>query len=208
MKRFCFLAVLIALSVAWVRRPMPAFDFIQRRQPPGAHRIRQALPFGVVRLDVDLQTPRLAPQARPLRRRARRVRAGKACAAVPQTVSPPAPPATTAPAKTIVPRRRRRLHGGRIEELTVDVPPLAPPPVQQRFNSSAAGAIGRKTGREPRSLRRRSSASRIRPRKKRRRILRSATGRPKARERCGSESAAMRCAASCSVHRTRSAKRS
>ena len=31
------------------------FDFIQRRQPSGAHRILQALPFGLVRLDVDLQ---------------------------------------------------------------------------------------------------------------------------------------------------------
>ncbi len=60
MKRFCFLAVLIALNSSGLCRQV---DFIQRRQPPGAHRILQALPFGVVRQDVDLQKPRLAPQA-------------------------------------------------------------------------------------------------------------------------------------------------
>src|SRR2546430_679061 len=43
--------------------PCRSFDFIQRRQPSGAHRILQALPFAIVREDVDLQTPRLAPQA-------------------------------------------------------------------------------------------------------------------------------------------------
>ena len=63
MKRLCFLAVLMLLSFFGLCRP---FDFIQRRQPSGAHRILQALPFGLVRLDVDLQKARLAPQARPL----------------------------------------------------------------------------------------------------------------------------------------------
>ena len=63
MKRLCFLAVLMALSFFGPCRP---FDFIQPRQPSGAHRILQALPFGFVRLGVDLQTPQLAPPARPL----------------------------------------------------------------------------------------------------------------------------------------------
>ena len=60
MKRLCFLAVLMALAFFGPCRP---FDFIQPRQTSGAHRIRQALPFVIVRLGIDLQTPQLAPQA-------------------------------------------------------------------------------------------------------------------------------------------------
>ena len=60
MKRFCFLAVLIALSSSAYAGGSISFSV-------GGHRVHieilQALPFGLVYLDVDLQTPRLAPQA-------------------------------------------------------------------------------------------------------------------------------------------------
>ena len=62
MKRFCFLAVLIALTSSAHAGRSISFSV-------GGHRVQieflQALPFGVVRLDVDLQKARLAPQARP-----------------------------------------------------------------------------------------------------------------------------------------------
>ena len=64
MKRFCFLAVLIALaSPAVLSSPAHAGKSISFNV--GSHRVhhRQALPFDLVHLDVDLQKPRLAPQA-------------------------------------------------------------------------------------------------------------------------------------------------
>ena len=88
-----------------------------------------------------------------------------------------------------------RLHDGRIEKPDRRCAAAAAAAAGSRgFNSSAAGRHRSQNRSRPRSLRRRSSASRIRPRTSRR-IRRSATGRPKARERCGSPNAAMRCAA-------------
>ena len=60
MKRFCFLAVLIALTSSAHAGRSISFSV-------GSHRVHieflQTLPFGLVRRDVDLQTFRLAPQA-------------------------------------------------------------------------------------------------------------------------------------------------
>ena len=63
MKRVFLLAVLMALSSSAYAGKSISFSL-------GGHRVQieilQALPFGFVRLDVDLQKVRLAPQARPL----------------------------------------------------------------------------------------------------------------------------------------------
>ncbi|XSC45252.1 hypothetical protein ACF1BQ_003355 [Bradyrhizobium sp. RDT10] len=60
MKRFCFLAVLMALSSSAYAGRSISFSV-------GGHRVHveilPALPFGLVRLGVDLQKPRPAPQA-------------------------------------------------------------------------------------------------------------------------------------------------
>mgnify|MGYP003693715995 CR=1 FL=1 len=116
--------------------------------------------------------------------------AGKACAAsAADGLAARSRPSTTAPAKAIVAARRRPLYTARRIEKpdrrcasshlrrrrlqgVFDHQRRRLPPVEKPVETAQPAAAGR-------------DASRIRPRTSRR-IRRSATGRPKARERCGS----------------------
>ena len=200
MKRFCFLAVLMALSSSAYAGRSISFSVGRHRVHIESSRHCRSLSCASVSISKRLNWRR--KRDRYEEERDATVPA-KPVPSVPQTVSPPAPPPTTRRRpRPSFPRRRpstRRPHRGAI-------PSCASASLRHRFKTFQYQCRRRHRSQNrsrPRSPRRRSSASRIRPRKKRRRILRSATGRPKARERCGSENAAMRCAASCSVHRTK-----
>ena len=131
MKRLCFLAVLIALSFFGPCRP---FDFIQRRQPSGAHRIRPGIA-------VRSRAPRCrSPERLNWRHKRDRYKddrdvavPAKPVPSAPQTISPPAPPATTAPAKTIVAAPPPAVYttAASRSHIVDAPPPAAPPPVQE-----------------------------------------------------------------------------
>ena len=208
MKRFCFLAVLIALSSSAHAGRSISFSVGSHRVHIESSRHCRSVSCASMSISRSLDWRRKRDRYNDDRDAAV---PAKPVPSSPQTISPPAPPATTAPAKTIVtapppavytrPHREAR-SSLRLRHLRR--------PHRHRFNRFRFQRRCPRRPRNrsrPRSLRRRSSASRIRPRKSRR-IRRSVIGRPKAGERCGSQNAAMRCAASCSVHRTRRAKRS
>ena len=133
MKRFCFLAVLIALSSSAHAGRSISFSV-------GSHRVhiessRHCRSVSCASMSISKRLDWRRKRDRYNDDRDAAVPA-KPVPSVPQTVSPPAPPATTAPAKTIVTAPPSgRLHDGRIEKphrrCASAAPPPAPPPVQQ-----------------------------------------------------------------------------
>ena len=206
MKRFCFLAVLIALSSSAHAGRSISFSV-------GSHRVH----IESSRHCRSVRAPRCrspnastgATGATAMRTSAtRRCRQSLCQQCRRRSRRPPRRRPRRRP-RPSSPRRRRRLHGGRLEKLYRRCAcRAAPPPVQERFNTSAAGAVGRKTGRD-RAAR---GAGRARRASGRGRSAVGFSDRRLADRRQGNgadrQSAAMRCAASCSVHRTRRAKRS
>ena len=137
MKRFCFLAVLIALSSSAYAGRSISFSL-------GGHRVhiesaRHCRSLSCASMSIS----------RRLDWRHRRDRynddrdvavPAKPAPSAPQTISPPAPPATTAPAKTIVSAPPPAVYTtAASRSYTVDVPPGRPTAADSGgFNSSAA----------------------------------------------------------------------
>ena len=146
MKRFCFLAVLIALTSSAHAGRSISFSV-------GSHRVhiessRHCRSVSCTSMSISKRLDWRRKRDRYNDDRDAAVPA-KPVPSVPQTISPPAPPPTTAPpAKTIVTAPPPRLHDGRIEKLYRRSASGRPAIGSRHFNSSAAGAIGRKTGRD------------------------------------------------------------
>ena len=133
MKRFCFLAVLIALTSSAHAGRSISFSV-------GSHRVH----IESSRHCRSVSCTSMSISKRPDWRRKRDRYEGdrdatvpaKPVPSVPQTVSPPAPPATTAPAKTIVaapPPATYTTAASRSQIIAAPPPPAppAPPPVQE-----------------------------------------------------------------------------
>ena len=130
MKRFCFLAVLMALSSSAYAGRSISFSV-------GSHRVhiessRHCRSVSCTSMSIS----------RRLNWRHRRDRynddrdmavPAKPAPSAPQTISPPAPPATTAPAKTIVaaPPPATYTTAASRSQIVAAPPPPAPPPVQE-----------------------------------------------------------------------------
>ena len=204
MKRFWFLAVLMALSSSAHAGSSLSFS---RRRTPDPHRGAPALPFHLLRLDVDLRHPS------NWRRKRDRYDDERDAAAPVRRRSPPAPAAGAAPSRlrqqsppAAVDRRAAagRFHTGAaaIAEVAAPLRPCAaagrfrrpPPPAVLPFQLPPVAA-GRSRTVAGRAARAAGSASLASMPKTNRPIRRSATGRPKARERFASNAAATRCAA-------------
>ena len=207
MKRFCFLAVLIALSSSAYAGRSISFSV-------GSHRVhiessRHCRSVSCASMSISRKLDWRRKRDRYDDDRDVAVPA-KPAPSAPQTISPPAPPATTAPAKTIVAAPPPAvLHDGRIEkpDRRCASATSAARAGSTGFDSSAAASAGRKTGRDRAAC----AAGRARLASGRGRAVGFADRRlADRRQGNGADRKMRQCAVrlSCSVHRTRRAKRS
>ncbi len=166
MKRFCFLAVLIALSSSAHAGRSISFSV-------GSHRVhiessRHCRSVSCASMSISRRLDWRRKRDRYNDDRDVAVPA-KPVPSSPQTISPPAPPATTAPAKTIVTAPPPAVYtqaASRSQIVAAPPPPRRPRHRFNRFRFQRRRPRRPRNRSRPRSPRRRSSASRIRPRKK------------------------------------------